>query len=278
MFPSGISVNAQTVLNGVTGHPLGHTLSPQLHGRIYALLGINAVMLAFPHEDIGAVIASMRALPIHLLAVTLPHKQEAMKHLDHVDSAAREIGAVNTVVNREGKLHGYNTDVVGIAEALKNVTVKDRNVLVLGAGGAARPLCWFLKKNSAHIFCLNRTRTKAEELMKEFGGTALDNEAVTKTRIDVIVNATPVGMEPHTDESPFDAGLLNSGQTVFDLIYNPSETRLLKDAKKAGAKTVNGMPMLVAQALEQVRLWSGKGLTEKQKQELLLTMEERKNN
>jgi shikimate dehydrogenase len=262
-----------TVLNGVTGHPLGHTLSPGLHARIYEMLGINAVMLAFPHEDIGAVIASMRALPIHLLAVTLPHKQEVMKHLDHIDPVAREIGAVNTVVNRGGKLYGHNTDIIGIAEALKDVPVKNKNVLVLGAGGAARPLCWFFKKNNAHIFCLNRTRTKAEELMKVFGGTALDNEALAETRIDVIMNATPVGMEPHPDESPFNAHLLNSGQTVFDLIYNPSETRLLKDAKKAGAKTVNGMPMLVAQALEQVRLWSGKELTESQKHLLLKTME-----
>lgn len=263
------NLDAKTVLNAVTGYPLGHTLSPQLHGRIYALLGINAVMLAFPNEDIATVIASMRALPIQLLAVTLPHKQEVMKHLDQIDPAAREIGAVNTVINREGKLHGYNTDVVGIAEALKDVPVQDRNVLVLGAGGAARPLCWFLKKNAAHIFCLNRTRTKAEELMKEFGGTALDNEGLQKAGIDVIVNATPVGMEPLTDESPLDASLLNSGQTVFDLIYNPAETLLLKDAKKAGAKTINGMPMLVAQALEQVRLWSGKELTPSQKTQLL---------
>lgn len=262
-----------TVLNGVTGHPLGHTLSPRLHGGMYALLGINAVMLAFPHEDIGAVIASMRALPIHLLAVTLPHKQEVMKHLDHIDETAREIGAVNTVINRDGKLYGYNTDVIGIEYALKNTTVKGKNVLVIGAGGAARPLCRFLKKNGAHIFCLNRTRTKAVELMKEFGGTALDNEAVTEIRIDVIVNATPVGMEPHINESPFDAGLLNSGQTVFDLIYNPAETRLLGEAKKAGCKTVNGMPMLVAQAVEQVRLWSGKELSESQKRLLLETME-----
>lgn len=267
-FPTQFVIGPETQLNAVTGFPLGHTLSPKLHGRIYGMLKINAVMLAFPQENIEAMIKTVRALNIGLLAVTLPHKQEVMKYLDHIDETAKKIGAVNTVINRGGKLYGYNTDIDGIREALKDTEIRGKNVLVLGAGGAARPLCWFLKKNGANIFCHNRTMQKAEELMKEFGGAALDEKALGKTKADVIVNATPVGMEPHAGESPIDKKLLRGEQTVFDLIYNPAETQLLKDAKNIGAKTINGMPMLVAQALEQVKLWSGKEVMQLQKQEL----------
>jgi len=261
MNNSQVNINQHTALNAVTGFPLEHTLSPQLHAQIYKKLGLNAVMLAFLSQNIEEIITCMRTLPIHLLAVTLPHKQTVMKFLDRIDPVAKKIGAVNTVINRNGKLHGYNTDIVGIAHALKNTQLKGKNVLIIGAGGAARPLCWFLKKSGAKIFCLNRTRTKAEELTQEFGGIALDNNALVGAKIDVIINATPLGMKPHIDESPFPKNLLNKNQTVFDLIYNPIETKLLKDAKKAGAKTINGMPMLLAQALEQVRLWSGKKLS-----------------
>jgi len=258
--PPGPPVNTQTMLNAVTGYPLGHTWSPQLHELIYKSLGVNAMMLAFPQTDLGTIITSMRALPIRLLAVTLPHKQEIIKHLDVLDETAEKIGAVNTVINRGGKLHGYNTDVVGIEKALNGTEIKNKNVLVLGAGGAARPLCWFLKNHGANIYCVNRTREKSETLMKEFGGTAVDLKWLETGKIDVIINATPVGMEPNIHESPLSKKFLRSGQTVFDFIYNPLETQLLKDAKNAGAKTVSGLTMLIGQALAQVELWLGKEL------------------
>jgi shikimate dehydrogenase len=256
------------IQNAVTGYPLSHSLSPKLHGKIYEMLRINAVMLPYPNEKIEAMIDVVRTLPIQLMAVTLPHKQAVMKHLDEVEKTAAGIGSVNTVINNNGKLFGYNTDIIGIAEALKSVEISGKNVIILGAGGAARPLCFFLRNKHANIFCVNRTQTKAEELMQEFGGTALDNRALEKTKIDIIINATPIGMTPNINESPFPKKLLQSDQTVFDLIYNPSETQLLKDAKNAGAKIINGMPMLIAQALEQVKLWSGKELSQAQKTEL----------
>lgn len=261
-------ITDNTIQNAVTGYPLGHSLSPKLHGKIYEMLGVNAVMLPYPQENIETMIDIVKTLPIQLVAVTLPHKQKVIQYLDEVEKTAKEIGSVNTVINKNGKLFGYNTDIIGIAEALKDVEIKGKNVIILGAGGAARPLSFFLKNNHANIFCLNRTQTRAEELMREFGGTALDNRALEKTKIDIIINATPIGMAPKINESPFSEKLLQSDQTVFDLIYNPSETLLLKDAKKVGAKTINGMPMLIAQALEQVKLWAGKELSQAQKTEL----------
>lgn len=265
-------MNSQTILNAITGYPLSHTQSPQLHKLIYETLDINAVMLAFPQQNISTMITIMRTLPIQLLAVTLPHKQEVIKHLDVVDETAKKIGAVNTVINRNGQLHGYNTDLVGIAEALKETELKGKNVLILGAGGAARPLCWFLKKQGANIFCHNRSSQKSEALMKEFGGKSLNDKELIEVKIDLIVNATPVGMEPNTGESPFPKNLLNAHQTVFDLVYNPLETQLLKDAKQAGAKTISGHTMLIAQALEQVKIWTGKEPTASQKNELTKTL------
>ncbi len=251
-------LNSQTKLNAVTGFPLAHTWSPQIHELIYKTMNVNAVLLAFQQENIGEMIGIMRTLPIHLLAVTLPHKQEVMKHIDIIDDAAKKIGAVNTVVSLNGKLYGYNTDVVGIEHALEGVPLASKNVLVLGAGGAARPLCWFLQKQGANILCHNRTEQKAKELMKEFGGKSVSEKDLHEARIDVIVNATPVGMEPHADESPFPKNLFHKDQAVFDFIYNPLETQLLKDAKAVGAKTVSGVVMLIAQALAQVELWLGK--------------------
>lgn len=251
-------VNSKTKLNAVTGYPLDHTWSPQLHEIIYKSIGVNAAMTALPEEHIEAIIKDMRILPIHLLAVTLPHKQEVMKYLDVIDETAKKIGSVNTVINRGGKLYGYNTDVIGLEHALRNTALKAKNVLVIGAGGVAQTISWFLKKEGANIFCYNRTNRKAVALMKKFGGRAVSLKGLEKAKIDVIINATPVGMAPNMNESPFPKKFLRKDQTVFDLIYNPLETRLLKDAKKAGAKTIPGLTMLIVQALAQVQLWLDK--------------------
>jgi len=250
--------NAETVINAVTGFPLSHTWSPQLHSLIYKKVNVNAVMLAFPQRDIEAVIQCMRTLPIHMLAVTIPHKETVMKYLDVIEETAKEIGAVNTVINAKGKLYGYNTDILGIEEALKKTPIKAKNVLIIGAGGAARPLCLFLKQYGAKIFCYNRTVEKAEALMKEFGGNVITEKDLVKGKFDVIINATPIGMSPNINESPLPQNIFHEGQTVFDFIYNPLETKLLKDAKNAGATTISGVKMFIAQGLFQAQLWLGK--------------------
>lgn len=245
----------KTKLTAVFGYPLRHTLSPLLHNAFYEQHNINAVMLAFANPDIKKLIEAMRTLPIYLAAVTIPHKQTIMPYLDEVDAAARVIGAVNTVINREGRLVGYNTDVIGIVGALAGVNLKDKKVLILGAGGVARAAAYHLKNAGAKLFCWNRSLGAAQSLMRELGGEVAPALEMLGQAIDIIVNATPVGMYPKTDESPFPFELIQKHQVILDLIYNPAETRLLSDARRAGATVINGIKMFVAQALAQEALW-----------------------
>src|SRR3989338_9273109 len=151
-----MTITNATKLTTLIGHPVTSSLSPILHNAVYEREKIDAIMLAFGNPAIEPLIAAMRALPIHLAAVTMPHKQTIMPFLDDIDAEARAIGAVNTVVNRDGKLMGYNTDVVGVAGALKEVPLRGANALLIGAGGAARTIAYLLKREGANIFCKNR--------------------------------------------------------------------------------------------------------------------------
>ncbi len=243
-------ITAKTKLTAVIGKPIGHSKSPEFHSAEYARRGIDAVMLAFEGE-LENLVAGIRGLGIGLTAVTLPFKESIMPFLDEVDALAQRIGSVNTVIQKDGKLHGFNTDYLGIAAALKGVELRGKRVLILGAGGAARPLAAYLQDEGAELLCLNRNKERAAELMDAFGGQAVDSPVET----DIIVNATPVGMHPAVDETPLDKEYLRVGQIVFDFIYNPEETRLLREAREAGAQTQSGKSMFEAQALEQIRLW-----------------------
>ena len=261
-----------TKLNAVIGYPLVHTRSPRLHNPVYELLKLNAVLSPISDSNIKQLVAVIRTRPIHLTAVTMPHKQSIMPLLDSVDTAAKKVGAVNTVVNRRGKLYGYNTDVAGIEYALRDTKLKDRNVLLVGAGGAANAVAYVIKQKKGNLLYLNRTVEKAEELQKMFWGVVIKNTPLNPPSkeggrkipklnakgIDVIINATPVGMYPKIDEVPIPEELLDTHQTVFDLVYNPIDTKLLKLAKKKGAKTVSGLDMFAVQGLRQIELWTGK--------------------
>lgn len=241
----------------VIGFPLAHTLSPALHNAVYEQVGIDACMETAPDEDIKRLVQLIREKPISLTAVTIPHKETIIEYLDEVDTVAREIGAVNTVINRGGKLYGYNTDVVGISIALQGVEIKGKNVIVLGAGGAARAVAYYIAKQGGNLYYYNRTQEKAEQLQKEFGGMVITESDIPKIIADVIVNTTPLGLFPNVDTSPLENYTFNSKQAVFDMVYNPRETKLLQTAKAAGATTISGIEMFIGQALEQVRLWTG---------------------
>lgn len=253
-------ISSKTKLNAVIGWPLEHSLSPVLHNAIYQKNGVDAVMLALAHRNIGFLVKVIRNLPIHLTAVTMPHKQSVMKYLDWIDEAALTVGAVNLVINRNGKLGGYNTDITGIERALKGTRIKGKGVLILGAGGAARAAAYYVKSRGGRLFCFNRTFRKAEKLTEEFKGEAVVAEDFKKINsgIDVIINATPVGMDGVYPDCLFPFDLLNRRQIVFDMVYNPLETKLLKLARKAGAMAISGLEMFVGQALEQARLWLGR--------------------
>ncbi len=271
-----MNFSPSTKLTAIIGDPVTHSLSPLLHNAIYEDEKVDAVMLAFGNPSIEKLVGAIRTLPIHLAAVTMPHKQAIMSLLDVIDETAKEIGAVNTVVNREGVLHGYNTDVVGIAEALSGVSQKGAKALLVGAGGAARTVAFHLRKQGAIIFCSNRDRAPAEELLHTFGGTFVAPDDFGKHSFDLVVNATPIGMHPNVDATPFPEEFIRADSSVFDLVYAPLETKLLQSAKRKGARAISGLTMFLAQGIEQERLWLGTKVTGEKYRDLLeRTIQER---
>ena len=230
-----------------------------MHNAAYAALGLDAVFVAFdvPAEQLGNAIAGARALGVRQLAVSLPHKQAVMSHLDEIDETAQRIGAVNTVTLRKGRLVGSNTDWLGLARALERETKLDaRRAVVLGAGGTARAAVFGLRERGARVTVLNRTVARAEAIASELGAErAGPLESLAELEWDVLVNTTSVGLRG--DASPVVASTLRPNTVVFDAVYEPADTRLLRDARARGARTVGGKWMLVEQALEQIRIWTG---------------------
>ena len=254
-------------LYGVIGSPIAHSMSPHIHNDAFKQMDYNAHYHAFHIEpdELEDAVKGMKALGVSGFNVTIPHKEAIIPLLDEVDEAARSIGAVNTVVNRDGVLIGYNTDGKGYVEALKEVTMlKNKRVLIIGAGGAARAIFYTLaKEGNIQIDLYNRTASKAVELIQEFSLNHLakgisSKEAVnTMKDYDVVVQTTSVGMFPYTEESPFPLINIKEGAVFSDIIYNPIETRLLRDAKALGAITQNGVSMFAYQAAFAFEHWTG---------------------
>jgi shikimate dehydrogenase len=255
-----VTISPATALCAIVLHPAGHTRSPAMHNAAYAALGLDAVFLAFDvaPERLGAAVAGARALGIRQLAVSIPHKQAVMAHLDEIEETARQIGAVNTVTLRNGGLLGSNTDWLGVARALeRETTLAGRRAVVLGAGGTARAAVFALRQRGARVAVLNRTPARALALARELGADSAGGlDELGKGDWDVVVNTTSVGLG--SDASPVPADALRAGAVVLDAVYDPPETRLLRDARARGARTVSGKWMLIEQAIEQIRLWSGK--------------------
>ena len=247
----------------IIGYPLSHSMSPTLHSLLYTHAGISAQMKPIAHTDVSKLVNIIRNQNIGLTAVTMPFKESIIPHLDIIDNTAKAIGAVNTVINRNGKLTGYNTDAFGIKFALGNTQIQKKNVLIVGSGGAAKAAAFVIKKKGGKIIFANRTNTNAKKLQKIFGGRVLSLKKISSRNIDVIINATPLGMGALKTKTPVPNNILSSHQTVFDLIYNPLETVLIKNARKKGAKTISGIELFTAQGIRQVELWSGKKLLTK---------------
>jgi shikimate dehydrogenase len=255
-----LRITPATALCAVLLHPASHSRSPALHNAAYAALGLDAVFVAcdVPPARLGAAVAGARALGMRQLAISLPHKQAVMEHLDEVDPTAARIGAVNTVTLRDGRLLGANTDWLGLVRALERETeLAGRRAVVLGAGGTARAAVFGLCERGARVTVLNRTVARAEAIAHELGAEGAGPlAALAQTSWDVLVNTTSVGLR--SDVSPVPAAALRPDAVVCDAVYDPPETRLLRDARGRGARTVAGKWMLVEQAVEQIRLWSGR--------------------
>jgi shikimate dehydrogenase len=252
-------IDASTSLFGLIGNPVAHSLSPVMHNQAFAATGCNAVYLAFCVTDLGAALKSINALNVKGLSVTLPHKVAVLEYLDDIDDLAAKIGAVNTIVNYNGRLTGYNTDCQGAIRALQTRTTLDgKSVAIIGAGGAARAIGFGLKTAAGHLTVLNRTRKTGEQLAADLQADFLPLDECRTNHYDILINTTPVGMRPKTDATPIGKHALTADMVVMDIVYNPLNTRFLKDANDSGCRTVNGLDMFVFQGAHQFELWTGK--------------------
>jgi len=263
-----LRITGNTVVCGLIGDPVEHTMSPAMHNAAYQQMGLDYVYIPFRvrADELGKAIDGMRAFNIRGLNVTIPHKVAVIPFLDKLDPLAEKIGAVNTVVNDNGVLTGYNTDATGFLRALteKGIEVRGKKAMILGAGGASRAVSLILADSGAErLIILNRAQeldwayelagnisqlynmdAKAGQLNRE----SLDS-VMERIDVSILVNATSVGMTPDVNNTPIDADLLRPGLAVFDVIYNPLKTRLLMEAEAAGARTVSGIEMLVWQGV-----------------------------
>ena len=252
-------IDADTSLFGLIGNPVAHSLSPVMHNQAFAATGYNGVYLAFRVTDPGTAIKGIAALNFKGVSVTLPHKVAVMEYLDAVDETAARIGAVNTIVNNQGRLIGYNTDGAGALEALRTRTsIKDKSVALIGAGGAARAIGFGLVAAGGRVTILNHTRVSGERLAADLQAQFLPLDKWAPNHYEILINTTPVGMHPETDATPIPKADLSKDMVVMDIVYNPLETRLLKEAAAGGCRIINGVDMFVSQGAQQFDLWTGK--------------------
>ena len=264
-----MDIKGSTNIVGLIGHPVEHSFSPPMHNAAFAALGMDYAYVAFDVDPLNlkSAIEGAKSLNIKGFNVTIPHKIEVMKHLDEIDDVAGLIGAVNTIDFKNMK--GYNTDGIGAVKAIEEVTsIKDKNVVVAGAGGASRAISFYIAKYGADtLTILNRNVEKADSLAGDvldsdlIGDVKSDSISEIKSYIDdadVLIDTTPVGMHPNVDAEPIVAAEdMHENLAVFDAVYNPNETVLIKEALKAGAKPVYGIKMLLYQGAESFRIWTG---------------------
>jgi len=268
-------INGKTKIIGLVGENIKNSLSPYIHNQIIIKYSLNFCYLPFQvkEADLNDAIQGIKALNIKGVNITFPYKEKVIEFLDEVEESARRIGAVNTIVNNKGVLSGYNTDVVGFKKSLQEVgefTVKGKKAAILGGGGAARAVIYsILEEGIEEVYIFNRTFKRAGKIKQDFSSFfpessiyifPLEKESL-KDKIDkvhLLVNTTSIGMPPQVNNTPlFDEKLFHPNLLVYDLIYHPAKTLFLKQAEEAGAKIINGLPMLVYQGIESFYLWTG---------------------
>ncbi len=258
-------VDAATKVYGVAGNPIRSSLSPVMMNTAFRRETVNAVYLALQTNKVTDLLKLVHEIPIQGLSVTMPHKQEIMAHLEKTDPLSAKIGACNTVLRaQDGKLYGFNTDVAGIVGPVeKRMSLRGAKALVLGAGGAARAAVFGLRDKGADVFILNRTPETAQKLAKQSGSKTIKKDALAKTPFDVIINATPIGMAGQKGAQLLEAKDLNT-KLVFDLVYNPVETPLLRLARQQSIPIITGVEMFVQQGARQFEIWTGKPAPEEE--------------
>lgn len=251
--------NGATQVYGIMGRPVAHSLSPAMHNAAFQKLGLNKVYVPFAVDNVARAMDGFRALGIRGVSVTIPHKQAVIEYLDAIDPVAERIGAVNTLVIDQGSIQGLNTDWIGANRALAQaMTIKDKKVLILGAGGSARAIGFGLLEEGAAIALASRTPAKGQALAAQLQCQWHPLDAVQDLRADALINATSVGMAPLADASPVPPVALRNFPVVMDIVYAPLETRLLAEAKAAGCAVVDGLAMLLYQGVAQFEIWTGR--------------------
>lgn len=263
-----MEIDSETKLCCLIGHPVRHSISPHLHNTAFKHLGLNMIYLAFDVEpsSLSNVIKGLRSLKVVGFNVTIPHKVSVMKFLDALDLTSIETRAVNTVVLKNNKLIGYNTDVDGIKKSLIDSDSRlDGRALIIGAGGAARAAIVALRDLGVReIVIANRRLWRAASLVRIFKKKGLKMKSISLSEVrrysrtsSIIINATPIGMWPHPDETPLSSNDIPRNSTVLDLVYNPLRTKLLEEAEKAEAETIKGLKTLIEQAAKAFEIWTG---------------------
>ncbi len=256
-------ISARSQMCIIIGDPVEHSLSPVMHNAAYEAIGVDDRFVftaaQVKVEHIKTVIDAVRAMGIRGLTCTIPHKMEVVKFLDEVDPVAQKIGAVNTVVNDNGILKGYNTDWIGTVTPLEKKTqLAGKRVALIGAGGAARAMAYGVTQRGASLTVFNRTTENAQDLQNDFSAEIreLDSIALVYDH-EIIINATPLGMGEHQEETPVPADYLKADHIVFDAVYSPKQTRLLREAAAKGAQVIHGLEMLLYQGIAQFELYTG---------------------
>jgi 3-dehydroquinate dehydratase/shikimate dehydrogenase len=248
-----------TRIFGVAGNPIGHSLSPLMHNMAFKRESVNAVMLPLKTKSLDDLLTLVRELPLGGVAVTMPLKQEVLPHLANMDPLTAKIGACNTLrTGADGKIYGFNTDVAGVVRPLeKRMRLKGARIAVLGAGGAARAAVFGLVEQGAEVFVINRTHEKAVALARKAHAKSLKQDQLAKNKFDALINTTPCGMAGIKQAMPIKENELNAS-LVFDMVYNPLDTPLLKLAHSRGLAVISGMEMFVQQGARQFEIWTGK--------------------
>ncbi len=254
-----MKIDTKTSLYGVIGDPVSHSLSPAMHNAAFNEIRYNGAYLAFHVTDLPSAVKGMRGLGVKGVSVTIPHKVTIMDLIDDIDDMALNIGAVNTLVNKDGRLCGYNTDCLGAISALEEKTdITDKQVVMVGAGGAGRAIGFGILAKGGKLTIANILEDEGTKLAQDLGVDYYHLSEFNKLDYDILINSTPVGMSPDVEKMPVAVEDLKENKVVMDIIYNPLKTRLQKEAEKKGCTTVDGVAMFVYQGVAQFEMWTGR--------------------